>query len=284
MNKISNFAFYCIVLCLIGIAGYAIYSFFFNRQINFEKIVNETNERLEYVKMSPYINLISNSNEKPERSYKISIKPEKISSVIDFKLEEYSLETGGSATDAVTLSIDRMFVSLDSVYNRKNKIIDAISEFEFEAGAMSGSLLLISEILYSIRRIAELKLRKVEILVKGYADGQRNNGWSRPLIPPYNGSEYKNFWVHPEARKTKNPYEYLASEINYPVPDNYENQHLPNLRARHIQLDFIERYLNKHIQSLGVPAENISTGILNGYVFTNIDSTNRKVEIYLNIN
>ena len=128
-----------------------------------------------------------------------------------------------------------------------------------------------------------MRLRIYEIYVKGYADGAQRD-WSKPLKERYNGPDYRSFLVHPPVRpNSKNQFTFAKKEVEYAVPEKFKNEHLPNLRARFMQLDIIEHYVKNYLAQIGIPTKNISVGILKGYEFKEINDLDRKVEIFVNL-
>ncbi|MCG8331882.1 MAG: hypothetical protein MI974_29615 [Chitinophagales bacterium] len=281
---------YLIVGVILAGGGFFIFPGFFPPDI--DKVVEETNERLEYSKIDfldiPFISPEKSGNStKPRRSLIIAVDPEYLEKVVHFEIKQYTFETGGSQ-EKLSKEIKELFVAVDSVYNREDKIIEAIGEIEISAGFgkvfnISTKLKALSEILYALRRLLELKTNNVEIYVKGYADGTKND-WDEPLEKGYDGNDYRIFKVHPPTRpNSKNQFTFFKKEVDYHVPANYKNEHLPNLRARFMQLDIVDHYIKNHLVGKGISEDNISVGILNGYEFKTINHLDRKVEIFVNI-
>jgi hypothetical protein len=86
---------------------------------------------------------------------------------------------------------------------------------------------MIVQLIYIIRKIYKQANSRVEILVKGYADGQMTE-WERPLRP--GRYAYREIEVYSKFKPDSlNPFEYVHSTTTFHVSPVYGNKDLPNL-------------------------------------------------------
>lgn len=227
-------------------------------------------------------------DERPRAQYTININA-KYGDEYFFKTYEYWIQTGGDVSEMPTV---RICNTIDEFFNRKDKVLEALRELRIK-GSLSFPLwrvnagfevdniqAVIIEFLYALRRFYELKTKRVEILIKGYADGWKGKEpWTRPLKPKrYHFDQIIVYpAVHPDSM---NPVEYFRTDTPITIPPKYGNQHLPDLRGNFVKVDLVEPFL---AQCKDVKNKEIH--ILKGYEFSKdvIDRLKRKAQVFVNI-
>lgn len=225
------------------------------------------------------------SNDNPRAKYTITIN-DKYDAEYFFKVREYTIETGGDINQIPTANLCQV---VDNLFDSKGKILESLHELKLK-GKLSVGVgpigveveleniqVAILELLYTLKKFYVLKTRKIEILIKGYADAQETK-WREPLTPGY---EFNLIKVYPAVNPVSlNPFDYYRKEATREIPQEYENKHLPNLRASFVAQDFIKPF----VKSCG-NAKNSEIHILDGYEYKNAvrDKTKRKVQIFINI-
>lgn len=122
------------------------------------------------------------------------------------------------------------------------------------------------------------------VYVRGYADGVHGKNKERrlgKLDPDYN---YFKIDLHPSIKSSRNPLIFNRKAVAIPVPISnkvtkgyYNNQDLPNLRARFLKEDIIEPI----IQGCVNPTKP-DISILEGYEFSKSKkSSDRKVQAFV---
>jgi hypothetical protein len=143
---------------------------------------------------------------------------------------------------------------------------------------LSPPKMILVELASILRALAGLKAKKVEILVKGYADGQRGPFTASLLREPYH---YDVVTVYPRAEQDRiDSFQFIKIEKPKRIDDKYSNKDLPKLRARFVQENFISKFLD----SCRGNAETESH-ILEGYADSSnvINEPDRKAQIFINI-
>jgi hypothetical protein len=80
------------------------------------------------------------------------------------------------------------------------------------------------ELLYIIRKVSKLPNSRIEILVKGYADGQMSE-WEKPLRP--GRYAYQEIPLYPKVKHgAASAFDYIHSTFRVPVPYFYTNRAL----------------------------------------------------------
>lgn len=224
--------------------------------------------------------------EPPRARYTISIG-EKFDQEYFFKVYEYTLETGGDVNEVPTANLCSV---VDKVFNREDKILEALRALKIK-GEVSLPVRGLSvgvdvdnlqaalvELLYALKRFHELKTKRVEVLVKGYADGW-HGPWKRSLKPGL--YHYDKVFVYPAVKPgSLNPFEYYRRDEPIEIPAEYENKHLPDLRAQFVKKDLVEPFL-RQCQS----AKSGGVHVLKGYEFGRDvhDASKRKAQVFVNI-
>lgn len=215
--------------------------------------------------------------EQPVYQFVISVKDDPLLPFYLFNVSEYTIETGGDPTLAPTM---RVCDFVNEYYDEKSQLLDAISklpgDLEIKKVIKIPIFKFFAEFIYASKKIHAMSHSKAEILVKGYADGQMND-WKRPLLR--GRYEYRDIKMYPIAEPdSMNPFTYIHSEVSHKIDSNYNNNDLPNLRAKFVMEDLIKPFL--HNRNC-INSQNIETHILQGYEYREIDSVKRKVQIFI---
>jgi hypothetical protein len=214
----------------------------------------------------------------PKSQFVISIKDNSTLPFYLFDVPEYAFATGGDLTSIPTSQICKF---IDEEYDEKIPLMESIKKIPIDVSIkrwfldVKGQVPdMIVQLIYIIRKIYKQANSRVEILVKGYADGQMTE-WERPLRP--GRYAYREIEVYPKFKPDSlNPLEYVYSTTTVSVPPTYANKDLPNLRARFVKEDLIDPFL----AGCSTP-QNVTTHILDGYEFAEINQNKRKVQIFI---
>jgi hypothetical protein len=128
------------------------------------------------------------------------------------------------------------------------------------------------------RALAGLPAKRVEVLVKGYADGQKGP-WTKALrAAPYD-YDVVNVYMRDEPDKIDS-FNFIRSEQPVRIDDPYSNRHLPELRGRFVAENFIGKFLKGCEGSTETEVH-----ILQGYARDSdvIREPERRVEVYVNV-
>jgi hypothetical protein len=128
-----------------------------------------------------------------------------------------------------------------------------------------------------IRKMVGLKAKRIEILIRGFADGQ-THPWQERL---QDGYPYNKVLVYEPLEAWRvNWFDYVRAEDPVGIPNPYTNDDLPDLRARFVREEIIERLL----KDCEFSAET-EVHILKGRADKGdaIDEKQRKTMIFVNI-
>ncbi len=216
--------------------------------------------------------------DKPQAQFVISLNSKYLNSTYLFNAYEYTIETGGDTTELPVNDVCEFI----NQYDGKSPLLEVIKRVPIDYSVPIGA----SGLKLSLKGLAIelgyifIKLKRVtgrpclEVLVKGYADGQMGP-WERRLLP--NKYHYQNIAVYPRFDSlSKNPFEYVRSTRTYTVPENYSNSNLPNLRAMFVKEDLVTPFVSKCDELKGV-----SVNILDGYELSAWNPMERKVQVYV---
>lgn len=240
------------------------------------EVANAINERLTLSTVRP--SQVTIDDVQPTGNYVIRIRPEYTLVSYSFGRYGYIFDSGGFNSNLGDLDLCSV---IGAISNQDKSFLDAIKASNPTANIGINELGISLEILSIINYFIASNPDRIEILIKGAADGQ-TAPWERPLDPDFDFTEISYF---PSFNpKSRNPTRYRRSPKIMRIPAGiYSNRHLPNLRARFIKTDIIDDSLitcftnNPSLQTI------TSTHILEGYEFREIDPTNRIVEIYIHI-
>ena len=257
--------------------------------------VEEVNQRVKYWKIEPSNIAIKNTSffagmllqadlvsrgcaEKPSAQYLITIKDIFKDTVYLFDTTEYTLEAGGELTQFSKADVCN-YVSKN--YKGTYPFRETLREFYYEDYYPS-SIVSVKlpaghvavELAYMLVKVIQASGSCAEVLIRGYADGEMM-GWSRELR--HGKYHYREIPVHETYRaSSENTFEYFSTKKMLPVPEVYNNSHLPNLRAMFVKENIIIPTL-----SACNTLNNVQVSILDGYEFTRLNPLERKVHVYL---
>jgi hypothetical protein len=171
-----------------------------------------------------------------------------------FKITDYRLDWTGDRSainlEQLALDIDRSYETRTSFSKAAERLTGSatvgVSAGPFGSGSvtMSGPLDALLEVLGLVRGVTKLNVERVEIAIKGYADGQQTQDWKRAVsqLP----TQYRRFQVlGPSEEKNDNWIFYHKPEIEREIVDPYSNDDLPDLRAQYIRNEFIEPFVQR---------------------------------------
>ncbi|MBO0722691.1 MAG: hypothetical protein J2P41_17840 [Blastocatellia bacterium] len=294
-----------IVITLViinAVACYCVYKYFLSPKTNHEQPIEQTNQpieeinhrllylqiqssRLEFCKppqprsttyKSMEASYVPVPSEQPRSQYLITIKENTLHPFYLFEDTEYKLGTGRFRPSEA----GQICRFIDNCYDEKDPIVVSLRKLREEPRLPGMGCLNINvpevttELIYILRKLSKANAR-VEILIRGYADG-RGGEWEEPI---FWGSKYAfhDFRIYRTAQPgPSNHFEGLYYPDTYHVEDYYMNKDLPNLRARFVQLDLIEPFISECSMA---PA--VSTYVIDGQATTGFDPLNRRVEIYI---
>jgi len=253
-------------------------------------VIDDINNNLKTVGISE-INSVFDSNVKPKKSLLI-VQNYEIQEEVLFNINEYYVLSGGLSAHSNYSTLRKINQLIDSIYARKDNVYFdyfknievSFTPFKYLGLEINTNLEILTELLYSIRKIVEVKYNRVDFYIKGFADGCKTSCKELgELHEDYNNYLYKSIPVHQALGDKNNPFFYSTEKTYKSIPNVYDNEHLPNLRSRFIEQSFITPFISINMGRWGISKENINVSILDGYDFEQIDSTLRKVEIYINL-
>lgn len=171
-----------------------------------------------------------------------------------FKITDYRLDWTG---DLSAINLEQLALDIDRAYETRTPFSKAaerltgsatvgVSAGPYGSGSVtiSGPLDALLEVLGLVRGVAKLNVERVEIAIKGYADGQRTQDWKRAVsqLP----EQYRRFPVlNPSDGQNDNWLFYRKPEREHTIVDPYSNDDLPDLRAQYIRKEFVEPFVQR---------------------------------------
>jgi hypothetical protein len=252
--------------------------------------VADIRSRVSSVKIQPG-HLIFKDAPTPRFQYLLTIIPERKGNPEDavylFDRYKYVIQTAGDESKIPTANLCEI---IDVIYDRKEPILESLREVklngkisfplwkvgsaELEAGNLTP---IIVDLLYSIRKFVELKTTHPEIIIKGYADGQKGD-WSEELLKAPHDYNTIPVYLPADPSNTVTINVYTRNEQPQPVSSPYRNKDLPDLRAFFVKKDLVDPYLQECRSE-----KKIESHLIKGGVFE--DKTNapleRKVQVYI---
>ena len=167
-----------------------------------------------------------------------------------FEVTDYRLPQGINWN---ALGVAEFYNAIDRAYEKGTKIPD---EVKVSLGATVGQgpvsvtgavevpWSTIEQMLGFVHGLTKLEVARVDVAIRGYADGERQPGWKMPVsaLP-------KDFQTFPVLRATDESKDqwlfYEASQQERVVSYPYTNDDLPDLRARYIQRQFVDLLVPK---------------------------------------
>jgi hypothetical protein len=171
-----------------------------------------------------------------------------------FKITDYRLDWTG---DRSAINLEQLALDIDRAYETRTPFSKATERLTgsatvggsagpFGSGSVtiSGPLDALLEVLGLVRGVAKLNVERVEIAIKGYADGQQSPDWPRAVtsLP----EQYRRFPVlNPSEGENDNWLFYHKPERERIIVDPYSNDDLPDLRAQYIRKEFVEPFVQR---------------------------------------
>jgi len=285
------------LLIINALAIYYLYKYCFPPpKPGFEQSIEQINQRLAYLQIetsrlefcppprshlpvsyAPIKSSFSSAPpEQPKSQYLITVKDNTLIPFYHFDGTEYTLESAGfrnMSAEPVCRFIDNCYDEKDTIGVSLNKLRTGMQGLPGR-GCMNPNVPEVNvELIYIIRKLSKLANARVEILIRGYADGKPSE-WEKPLWARY---AYHEFRIYRTAGPDSlSPSDGLYYPDKYYVYDYYMNKDLPNLRARFVQLDLIDPFLSQCNMS-----PTVSTYVIEGKEVYGFDPLNRKVQIYI---
>jgi hypothetical protein len=212
--------------------------------------------------------------EQPKSQFVISVKDNARIPFYLFEATEYTLDTGGFRPPAA----GQICRYIDDCYDEKDPILGSVRKGQ--AGISRSGCLSVPvddatiELAYIIRKLSKIPCSRIEILIKGYADGQGSDWWR--LVKPGRHA-YRDFRIYRKYKREESGYfEDLYYPDTYYVDEFYTNKDLPNLRAMFVKQYLIEPFISQCNMSPSVAAY-----VIDGQEIPGIDPLNRMVQIYI---
>ncbi|HEX8378751.1 MAG TPA: hypothetical protein VF602_13120 [Pedobacter sp.] len=210
-----------LLIALLGFSGYFFFknknqteikSLSYTSNEDIEQIRNELNQKftyLEIAKLNPSLALVTKEGKqedvKPKAQYVVSIQDKYVREVRIFEAKKYDMRINGDplkVKDAADICD-----AIDKTLTEKDTILKALQDSQIKAqvslalwgvlnigGEMTPPKVMLVEMAAALRKAAGIKAPKIEILIKGYADGQ-TSPWTEKLLPaPYH---YNTVNVYP---------------------------------------------------------------------------------------
>jgi hypothetical protein len=259
-----------------------------------QQSVERLNKKLTYLSVTDTNNilkLVNNDGSKskpPLTQYVVSVQDKYVGQISIFRAKQYVMPSAPLKLDP---TVRDLCGTIDKTLEEQDQILKVLEDAQIrltlsmsfwgvvDAGVeLSPPKALLVELAAVLRSLAGLKVKRVEILIKGYADGQRGP-WTAPLLPkPY---DYEVVNVYPRTEPDRiDSFQFIRIEKPKRIRQNYSNGDLPELRARFVQQNFISKFL----QGCNGTAET-EVHILEGYADPSnvINEPDRKAELFINI-
>lgn len=220
-------------------------------------------------------NLLRKCTDVPKAAFLLSVKDQFAKSAFLFDSEKYTIDIGGDPTKINNFNVCNVIEQRLDVKNhflelfRQMKITVPVYKLPVE-GVPVGELAI--ELVYMVAKLVRAYGSCVEVLVKGYADGQ-DGDWKHSQEKDY---YYPEISIYPKASNTGFEFNHVRTQVRLPSDGSYTNKDLPNLRARFVQKELIERSLSS---CKGLP--NVTSQILEGHEFKQKNPSDRKVQIFV---
>jgi len=168
-----------------------------------------------------------------------------------FNVTDYRLDRRG---DRTTINLDQMAKDIDRAYETHTpfaegltgSVTTGVSAGPYASGSVtiSGPLKAILELLGLIKGVTKPNIERVEVAIKGYADGEKSKDWPRIIdnLP----EQFRRFQVlSPTEEQNENWFFYRKPEIDREIFNPYSNDDLPDLRAQYVRKEFVEPFVQR---------------------------------------
>jgi hypothetical protein len=214
----------------------------------------------------------------PFATYTVRVIQEPPKEIYFFDLQEYTIDIGSGAEtgrlcEKVAAAVPQKKESTGSEVLDQGEVSVGIGPIGVQAPASAywndlGRILGIA--------VREGKFSRLEILVKGFADGTISK-WKLGLEAyPY---DFHEIHILPQLdpKSSRTPRRFASAPSKFLIGDQYSNEDLGNLRAAFVMQDIVDPMLTTCLKELDVEVE-----ILEGYTSRHPrNPLQRKVEVYL---
>jgi len=275
LTLLSRVAFVIALICLSFYGGTKLFS----RKENLSKKIDQLNQQFSYYKINK-VNALEFANGGDVPLYTFTLKPEYYIYGDTFLSKQYYKKKGG----LYKFAISRLCEVVDSIHKNPNKKIrDIAGQIEVSGeievppikGRVNTTLGVLYELLYGILEVG--KNYKVDIYVRGFADGSINNkNWDEEFpIDEDSFYHYKKVSCLKTLDRGANASIYSSEVTDVPFePHKYFNKDLPNLRAKFYKEDLIEKAIRQ------CPNRVRNIYILNGFEEDEHNPNQRRVEVF----
>jgi hypothetical protein len=236
-----------------------------------DKVVDELKGRLTYLSVArtdPALTLVNDggaTQEVPVAQYAITFQGDPVGEVGIFESEQYVIRIDD---DPVKIrDVAKVCGAVDQMLEEKDEILRALKDSKVSYNLSLGFFgtvgyeftppkKMLFELIATLRQLTGLKAKKVEVLIRGFADGQRRP-WKRALREDYPFDTVSVYM--PLEPQRLNWLEYVRKETPVPIDNPYANKDLPELRARFVKEELIDKVL-AHCDSYAKPEVHILKG------------------------
>lgn len=265
------------------------------------QVANELNRKFKYLSISTTdprstVALVNKNGKSegdaPVAQYVISIQDKYVGEVSVFDEKQYVMNILGDPQRVKDAS--SICGSIDKVLEANDEILKVLQDAQIRSQIsltlwgiidvgveFSPPKVVQVEIAAALRKIFGLRAKKVEVLIKGYADGQLGPWKEKLRAHPY---RYDSVTVYPPFEPERlNWFEFIRQETTLHIEENYTNEELPDLRSRFVKEEFADRFL-KHCGSSAETEVHILKGQADKTTGPKaIHPEDRKTQIFINI-
>lgn len=226
--------------------------------------------------------------EAAKAQYIVSVNDKYVGKISIFRKKDYFMPSTPLKIDP---EVRDLCVTIDKTLEGQDEILKALQDAQIKANLSLSFWKVVDagievnppkawlvELAALLRAVSGLPAKRVEVLIKGYADGQ-TRPWTASLRPaPY---DYRVVNVYPRAESDRlDSFSFIREEKPKYIPEEYSNGHLPELRAKFVEENFIGSFLGR---CKGKTETEMH--ILEGYADNSkvIVEQDRRVEIFINI-
>jgi hypothetical protein len=264
-----------------------------------QRVADELNSKLTYVAVStpdPRSRLaLVNSVGKPEGAAPkellvVAIQDKYLGKVSVFDAKQYTMPHNLGDTEKIPEAAN-LCAAIDAALKANDPILKAIQDTKIRVPVsvslwgVAGAGVEISppeavqiEIAAVLRRVFQIKAKKIEVLIKGFADGQSGPWKAQLMAKPY---DYNTVDVYmPLEPERQNWFQFIRKESTISIPKDYTNEYLPDLRARYVKEEFVDRFLTQCDHTAETEVHILKGQADNS---TRISIPDRKAQIFINI-
>lgn len=239
--------------------------------------VARINSQLSFSRLSSTRLLID--GEQPRNTYALISKSGTGLDTYLFEVERYTIDLNGDPLLVTTANICDLIELL-----QPDQLTSTIDDYRWSITlglppdiTIEGPFRAFLDLYFALTGLGELPATRVEILIKGFADGEIGHLERDILDPPF---AYHHIEVFPDiVQNHQMPSRYQRTPRILRVGNKYYNNDLPNLRAAYVKDVLILPYIDKcsHVSQSDV---HILEGIPSSQPN---DPDRRKVEVFINL-